>query len=157
MNGSVAEDARPAKAVVIGFGNDLRSDDGVGRWVADQIEALGLDDVDVRSVSQLTPELALTLAGRSMAVFVDASVDTPVLTVERVEPAGPAPALVTHHGSASALLSLTSSVGRPPETAIMISIPASNLEVGFEFSEVTGVAAVEAVEQIVELVTSFDA
>ena len=36
-------------AFVVGYGNDLRSDDGAGRWVADQIEARRLPGVAVRS------------------------------------------------------------------------------------------------------------
>jgi hydrogenase maturation protease len=138
---------------VIGFGNDLRSDDGAGRWVADQIERLGLDDVDVRSVSQPTPELALALAGRSVVVFVDARLDVTALTVDRVDPASAIPPSMTHHGDAASLLALTASLGGPPPTALMVSIPASNLEMGFALSEETRAAAEEAVDRIARLVT----
>ena len=150
----MAEDALTARAVVIGFGNDLRSDDGAGRWVADQIEAIGLDHVDVLSVAQPTPELALVLAGRPAAVFVDASVDTTGLSVERVEPAESASGFFTHHSDVAALLALTASVGDPPAMATLVSVPAFNLEMGFEFSEVTRAAAADAIDRIVELVTS---
>ena len=46
----------------------------------------------VRSVSQLTPELALDIAGRGRVVFVDANVDVAAMTVAAVAPgeAGPA-------------------------------------------------------------------
>jgi hydrogenase maturation protease len=137
---------------VIGFGNDLRSDDGAGRWVADQIERLGFDAVEVRSVSQPTPELALALTGRSMVVFVDARVDVAALTVERVDPTAAAPSSMTHHGDAASLLALTTSLGDPPPIAVMVSIPASNLEMGFAMSDETRAAAEEAVDRIAELV-----
>ena len=62
-------------SLVIGYGNDLRSDDGAGRVVADRLDALALPDVTVRSVIQLTPELALEIAKFDTVVFVDASVE----------------------------------------------------------------------------------
>ena len=49
--------------LVIGYGNDLRTDDGAGRWVAERIESFDLPGVSVRSVPQLTPELTLDIAG----------------------------------------------------------------------------------------------
>ena len=57
--------------LVIGYGNDLRSDDGAGRVVAERIEGLGLDGVRVISRSQLTPEMSLELVDAREAVFVD--------------------------------------------------------------------------------------
>ena len=47
-------------SLVIGYGNDLRSDDGAGRAVADRISEMELPGVAVRSVMQLTPELVKT-------------------------------------------------------------------------------------------------
>ena len=48
-----------AEILIVGYGNDLRSDDGAGRVVASRVEAMDLPGVVVRSQSQLTPELAL--------------------------------------------------------------------------------------------------
>ena len=94
-----------ADALVIGYGNDLRSDDGAGRWVAQQIDDRGLDGIEVRSVAQLTPELALEIAGRSVVVFVDASVDVRELTIDEVEASSEASTVMTHHGNPADLLS----------------------------------------------------
>ena len=102
-----------ARAIVIGYGNDLRSDDGAGRWVADRIEEMRLPGVAVRSMSQLTPEGALLLDGLDVAVFVDASVDTSTLRIETVEP-GPEGSVMTHHGDPATLLSMVRSVGVLP-------------------------------------------
>jgi len=50
------------KRLVIGIGNPLRGDDGVGTWLAEQAAVLTAAEPDgpvaVRSVQQLTPELA---------------------------------------------------------------------------------------------------
>ena len=141
-------------AVIIGYGNDLRTVDGAGRWVAAQIEALELPGVVVRSVSQLTPELALEVAGRTLVVFVDADVDAAEVTVQRIEAHSESAKTMTHHGDPATLLSLVPNVGALPKSAYVVSVPATNLEIGFELTPATQAAAGEAVALIVGLVAA---
>ena len=61
--------------LVIGYGNTLRSDDGVGQWVAKQVETWKLPNVRSRSVFQLTPELAKDISQAKLVIFVDAVAD----------------------------------------------------------------------------------
>jgi hydrogenase maturation protease len=140
-------------AFVIGYGNDLRSDDGAGRWVADQIEARDLPGVVVRSASQLTPELALEIAGRDVVVFVDADVDVSELTIRAVEAKSSGAQTMTHHGDPGALLALVSAVGEEPRRAHVVSIPATNLEMGLAMTGATRAAAEAAVGEVVNLLT----
>jgi hydrogenase maturation protease len=137
--------------LVIGYGNDLRSDDGAGRAVAAAIAERNMPGVEVRSVSQLTPELSLEIAGRSMVVFVDADVDATELQRSPVHAGSGGDGVMTHHGDPSKLLSLTENVGPAPAEALAISIPATNLEMGFEFSPATAKGVEQAVDLIVEL------
>ncbi len=141
-------------ALVVGYGNDLRSDDGAGRWVADQVEALDLPGVVVRSMSQLTPELALEVAGRECVVFVDADVDVTETTVRPVEPDATTGRTMTHHGDPATLLAMVPAVGDPPGRVHLVSIPAGNLEMGLTMTAGTRAAAEEAVTRVVGLVTS---
>jgi len=55
---------RPLRSLVIGIGNPLRSDDGVGWRLAEEVDGL--------AVHQLTPELAAELARVDRVLFVDA-------------------------------------------------------------------------------------
>jgi hydrogenase maturation protease len=142
-----------ADALVIGYGNDLRTDDGAGRWVADQIDGMALGGVEVRSVAQLTPELALAVSGRSTVVFVDASVDATELTIERVEASGSSSDVMTHHGNPATLLSMVPRVGEMPAEAWIVSIPATDLSMGFEMTVETREAAEAAVAAIIDLVS----
>jgi len=142
-----------ADALVVGYGNDLRTDDGAGRWVADQIEELELDGVEVRSVAQLTPELALAVSGRRLVVFVDASVDATQLTVEPVEASGSASDVMTHHGNPATLLSMVPQIGISPGAAWLVSIPAEDLSMGLAMTPQTQTAAEGAVERIIDLVS----
>lgn len=138
--------------LVIGYGNDLRSDDGAGRAVAEMVSDLDLPGVEVRTVSQLTPELALEIAGRRMVVFVDADVGATEVAVRPVTAGPPGDGPMTHHGDPATLLSLTENVGPLPERALVVSIPATNLEMGFTFSPRTDRAIGEAVDLIAAMV-----
>lgn len=63
--------------LVIGIGNPLRGDDGVGWWLAERAEQLPPatptgSRLLVRAVQQLTPELSEELAGARRVLFIDA-------------------------------------------------------------------------------------
>jgi Ni,Fe-hydrogenase maturation factor len=96
-------------------------------------------------MSQLTPELALEITGRRKVVFVDADVDAIEVTVRPVTAGPPGDGAMTHHGDPATLLSLTENIGPLPDEALVVSIPATNLEMGFTFSPRTATAIGEAV------------
>ena len=109
-------------------------------------------------MAQLTPEVSLLAAGRSLVVFVDASVDTTELTMTEVSAEdgaaeGPG-SVMTHHGNPASVVSMAASVGEPPRRAVLVSIPASNLEMGFEFSPATAAAVDAAVSAITTTIAS---
>jgi hydrogenase maturation protease len=71
---------QPAHALVIGFGNELRGDDGVGQAVAKALwsrrqRVPALAGSAVIWSAQLVPEMALDLSRSSFAIFVDAAYD----------------------------------------------------------------------------------
>ncbi len=70
----MANSGKRRRVLVIGYGNPLRCDDGLGWQVVRQLEAQGLPEgVVVRRVIQLTPELAAEMGERDLVLFVDAS------------------------------------------------------------------------------------
>ena len=137
--------------LVIGYGNDLRSDDGAGRAVAEMVSDLDLPGVEVRTLSQLTPELSLEISGRTTVIFVDADVEATEVVMRPVTAGPPGNGAMTHHGDPATLLTLTQTVGPLPDETFVISIPASNLEMGFSFSPATDHAIGEAVDLIASL------
>ena len=138
--------------LLIGYGNDLRSDDGAGRVVADRIEALDLPGVAVRSLAQLTPELSLEIAGRDCVIFVDASVDVARTTMARIAIDSAEQSAWTHYTTPEALLAMTGKVGFVPKCAHAVSIPVADLGLGVELSPVCAVGVEEAVDLIVDLI-----
>lgn len=65
----------PRRPLLIGIGNPLRGDDGVGWRLVEELERTGGDrepSAHRRVVHQLTPELATDLAASSRVLFIDA-------------------------------------------------------------------------------------
>lgn len=59
--------------LLIGYGNPLRSDDGIGRVLAQMLaQRLNQDEVRTYLLHQLTPEVVAAIASASHVIFVDA-------------------------------------------------------------------------------------
>jgi hydrogenase maturation protease len=124
------------KALVVGFGNPLRGDDGLGQIAAAMLAAAPPDGAEVRACHQLTPELAERLAGVDLAVFIDAAAGAVAgsIAVEPVEPAAARIGL-DHHVDAGMLLTLAERLyGRAP-AAFLVRVGAASFTLGAELSE----------------------
>jgi hydrogenase maturation protease len=70
----MSRDSEPSRAVVIGYGNTLLGDDGIGWRAVEALVERGLPAASaVVTAHQLDPELARTLAVVKFALFVDAA------------------------------------------------------------------------------------
>ena len=75
--------------LVIGYGNPLRGDDGIGRHAAELLAGdPPLDGAEVLTSHQLVPELAEDISRASLVVLIDASLqgEPGSLSVRRIEP-----------------------------------------------------------------------
>ena len=134
--------------LVIGYGNTLRSDDGVGAKVAAAVAELNLPGVTALVRHQLTPELAEPVSEARAVVFVDAAVDAAIeVQVRQLEPAEGAQ-LMTHAADPRTLLALARQLfGRCPP-AWWLNIPVENLEFGEELSALARQGYETALEKI---------
>ena len=74
--------------LVIGYGNTLRRDDGLGPRLAEAIDQLNLPGTQTISRALLTPELAEPIARARRLVFVDASIERQaIVRLRRLSPA----------------------------------------------------------------------
>ncbi len=139
---------KPGSLLVIGFGNTLRSDDGVGQRVANAIEAEGWPNVSTLSVTLLTPELAEPVSRAERVIFVDA--ETGGEAVVRLRPVMPAQSsqLIAHAASAETVLALARDVFGGVPRAWMLTIPARSLEIGEDLSGSTQRGLQEAIARI---------
>lgn len=64
------------RPLIIGYGNPLREDDGIGWRAAELVKCqIGPGAAKVVECHQLTPELALEIEQASMVIFLDAAID----------------------------------------------------------------------------------
>lgn len=143
---------RPGTILLIGYGNDLRGDDAAGQRAAAQVDAWGLPGVEVRTLHQLTPELAEPLAAARRAIFLDAHPASrgPHVRVRRLHPAAPT-AHLAHTCDPQGLLALAQTAfGRSPE-AWWITIPAADFSFGAPLSPLTARGLADALATVQRL------
>jgi hydrogenase maturation protease len=153
--------------LVIGYGNALRSDDGVGPAVAAalscDVRAFGLT---VLQRHQLTPELAPDLAAASRVILIDAEApvadgevemsreretDPSRIAVRAIEPASADHAASSHHLDPATLLALANELyGSAPRT-YLISVRGECFEAGDELTNDVQAAVPLAVEATLRL------
>ena len=124
--------------LIIGYGNDLRSDDGAGIRAATMIAARDLA-ARVIACQQLTPELVDDIAAAAQVVFIDAYAADERgarLRIERIGD-GDMSRSQGHRGDPAALLDLARRLnGRAPE-AWVVGIPAYCFDAGEAISRAT--------------------
>ena len=151
------------RGLVVGFGNLLRTDDGIGAATVERLDADRRFDraradgrLRVFWTHQLTPELAVDFAAADVVVLVDADVQLAPgnLDVRPVDAAtasaGSGPGM-THHVDAATIAAMCRDLyGGSPEVWIVGVGPAS-MEVGEQLSDVVSAAVPRVVEAIVQV------
>jgi hydrogenase maturation protease len=140
-----------ARILIIGIGNNLRSDDGVGWRVAVELsERMSASDVDVIAVQQLLPEIAEPVSRAEKVLFVDALQNgTPgSIQVQRVAPAGEW-RLQSHHLTPASVLKLAVELYQGRPQAFLLTVGGECFSPGEDLSE-TASAALPAVSKAIE-------
>jgi hydrogenase maturation protease len=141
--------------LVVGYGNVLRGDDAVGWHAVERLAAdRRLDGARVVWQHQLTPELALDMAGASLVVLVDAEsgMEPGAIAVRRLERSADGGAAMSHHVAPESLLVLAWELyGSAPETWI-VGVGVAQVEVGDELSPVVAAAIPEVVDAVAGIV-----
>jgi hydrogenase maturation protease len=137
--------------LVIGYGNTLRSDDGVGPRVAEAVGALRLPGVRTLICQQLSPEHADPISRSERVIFVDAAVDAARgVQLRPLEP-GDSSQLMAHAADPRTMLALSRDVfGHAPQ-AWWLTIPAVQLEFGETLSPEAQRGYEEALDKIKSL------
>jgi hydrogenase maturation protease len=139
--------------LVIGYGNTLRCDDGVGPRVAEAVAALNLPGVRTLVCQQLAPEHADPVSRARLVLFVDAAVDAPrEVQLRPLQPADTSQ-VMAHAADPRTLLALARDVfGRVPEASWWLTIPIEEPGFGEELSPLARQGMRTAVAKIQALV-----
>ena len=137
------------RSLVIGYGNSLRSDDGIGIKVAQTVTGWRLQKVQSLARHQLTPELAAELTQVDLAIFVDAcqSADKNAVEIHSLKPLNSIK-LKSHFSDPEALLSLTQALFGKCPRAWWIIVPGTNFELGKCLSPLAKQGIEQALKQI---------
>src|SRR5208282_1087020 len=109
------------RPLVIGFGNPLRQDDGIGWRAAELLEQLlSPGDAEIIQCHQLTPELAASFEDASIVIFLDAASDREPGAIS-TEPVRAESTIVwSHYLSPGQLLGLSEQLGGKAPPAFLI-------------------------------------
>ena len=148
-------DDRPMRTtlLVLGYGNTLRRDDGVGPRIAEAISALNLLGVEALAYPLLTPELAEPISQAQRVVFVDAATDAPhEVQLRKLAPAASSQ-IMAHAANPDTLLAVARDLfGHTPE-AWVLAIPVEDMSIGETLTPFAQRGLAIAIEQIKQLAT----
>jgi hydrogenase maturation protease len=142
--------------LVVGYGNPLRSDDGVGWHVAGLLATdQRLAGARVLAQHQLVPELALDVSRASLVVLVDASIrgEPGSLSVRRIEPRPATPATWSHHLDPETLADLAEALYGAVPPMVLVSVAAGSFAEDDRLSIPLQQALPEVVEAVAEVIT----
>jgi hydrogenase maturation protease len=140
------------RTLVIGYGNELRQDDGAGPAVARLIGEMELPGVTVEACHQLLPEHAAQIATADRVIFVDATRDgTDEISVRRIDPSR-TPDFSGHHCDPQELLYWCGEFTAEVPEAWFVHIPGADFGIGEGLSMHAGNHVQSAVASILGLI-----
>ena len=127
-----------ASTLIIGIGNPLRSDDGLGWAVAEHLSQERHPNCAIHMVHQLTPDVAQWMANASLVVMVDASHEGKPgeLHVRPLSPSAQPGAIGTHHTTPEELAALTTIIYGHCPPVMLVSMTGADFGIGERLSSI---------------------
>jgi hydrogenase maturation protease len=144
-----------AGVLIVGYGNPLRSDDGIGWHAARLLAADRLVGARVLACHQLTPELAEDVSRASLVVLVDAAAEGEPgsISVRRIGSPPPTPIIWSHHLVPETLAGLAVALYGTVPPIVLVSVAAESFAEGDGLSSALRQALPEVVEVVAGIVT----
>jgi hydrogenase maturation protease len=141
------------RTLIVGYGNPLRGDDGVGIRAAERLREL-IDDpeIEILALHQLTPELMDPLSRAARAIFIDACAGGTAGEVRerRVNPEPAAPAF-THFATPEALLAGARALYGSAAEGVIFTVAGADFDVSADLSPAVARGLEEVVEAVLRL------
>lgn len=142
--------------LIVGYGNVLRGDDGVGIHVARELERQFHDDPEVEIIAcqQLTHEMAEDISASELVIFLDAAVDDEPGSVRCRQLHADTPVGYSHDVTAEALVSAAEQLYGELPKAFSITFSGYSFEMGSRLSRAAQLRLPELLRQAREVITS---
>jgi hydrogenase maturation protease len=144
-----------ARTLIIGYGNPLRGDDGLGWHAAERLAAvLPETEAEIMTCRQLTPELAEPISRADLVIFIDAEQTGPAgkLSCRRITPGTSPSGALSHHLTPAMLLAWARGLyGTCPE-AIVFSVSGQSFDCEEGLSPHVSSALPRLIERVCRLV-----
>jgi hydrogenase maturation protease len=144
-----------ARTLIIGYGNPLRGDDGLGWHAAERLAAvLPETEVEIMTCHQLTPELAEPISRAGLVVFIDAEQHESAgrVACQTITAGESPPSALSHHVTPATLLAWARGLyGTCPE-AIAFSVSGQSFGCEEGLSPPVSAALPRLIERVCRLV-----
>ena len=136
--------------LIIGIGNTLRSDDGIGAHICNLLEAKKLNGVETMIVQQLDITMAETIATFNKVIFVDAAVNEATVSFQPVLLNEPLSSSFTHHVNAAMLAGLAAKLYPGNTGYYLCTVGGNDFEMGTALSTTAQTTAKQAIDILTE-------
>lgn len=146
--------SRMATILLIGYGNPLCGDDGVGWRIVEEVDALRLP-IETAAIHQLTPEWAEPISRAELVIFADAAAvgEPGEVALFPLQPS--ASRQGSHETTAEGLLASAAELfGRCPP-AYIVTVAGESFELSESLTEPVEQAVAVAVGRVRELIQTF--
>jgi hydrogenase maturation protease len=146
------------RVLVIGYGNALRADDGVGWHAAHRLaESVEDESIEILAVNQLTPELAEPISRADLIIFIDASHQGQPGSwkCERLELNTTHGNSLAHHFTPAGLLTYAQAIFQASPTALVISVAGESFAYCDQLTPVVETALRQVINHVREQITRF--
>ena len=125
-------------SLIIGIGNPLRSDDGLGWAVTEQLSLDSNTSCDIHNVYQLTPELAQSMAAVNLVIMIDANHEGEPgeLRIRTLSKSAQPGAVGTHYTTPEEIAALTAIVYGQCPPVVVVTMTGANFSIGEQFSSI---------------------
>ena len=142
---------------MIGLGNTLRKDDGVGAYVINKIESSRSFSCKYLLLQQLSTDLMPSLLSFESILIVDAGVGINTVTWKRITDQYNGSTPSTHHIDISQFVSLAQTLYNVTLSITVCTIPVYDLSLGEGLSSQTSSFADDAIQQIENWINAVNA
>ena len=130
--------------IVVGIGNTLRGDDGIGWYAVDQLaDAINNKDIEFLKCRELMPEISEKISKAKYVLFIDADSESVNGQVNEtyITPIESYPSLETHQLDPAGLLAFSTALYGNTPKAVMLTTRGESFEYGEKLSEAVREAA----------------